>query len=196
MLRRPEEVGQTSADSNLRGSPSTGKTTLCEVLAKRLGLESAAYVREVARRIMREKGYSRDTIADLKMQLEIMEGHIEDEERAIGAANLVLCDRSAIDPIVYAILDVAKQRQSTLLSHPAFERALGRYCESASIFILLAPVKSWVVDDGVRSIENQEECSEVFIQVLRDLGIPYRVLGSDCQSVYERMVLTLGQAYS
>ncbi|KAF5334750.1 hypothetical protein D9611_012907 [Ephemerocybe angulata] len=183
------------------GPSSTGKTTLCEVLAKRLGLESAAYVREVARRIMRERGYSRNTIADLQMQLDIMEGHIEDEERAIEAANLVLCDRSAIDPIVYAILtapsaDVAKQRQSTLFSHPAFERALHRYRESASIFILLAPVKSWVVDDGVRSIENQEKCSEIFIQVLRDLGIPYRVLGSDCQSVYERMVLTLGQAYS
>ncbi|KAJ2928198.1 hypothetical protein H1R20_g8893, partial [Candolleomyces eurysporus] len=179
------------------GPSSTGKTTLCDALAKRLGLESAAYVKEVARRVMREKGYSRDTVGNLQMQLDIMEAHSNEEEKALEAANLVLCDRSAIDPIAYAILtssnaEEARQRKEALVGRLAFKAALERYRDHHSVFILLSPVQAWLIDDGVRSLENQEACMDVFRKVLKDLEIPYRVFGPDCQFLFERLMLTLG----
>lgn len=178
---------------------STGKTTLCDALAKRLGLESAAYVREVARRVMLEKGYSRDTIANLQMQTDIMEAHIRDEEKALEASDLAVCDRSAIDPIAYAILtstspDEKRTRQAMLVENDAFQAALTRYRESESTIVLLAPVDDWVVDDGVRSTENQRECMVVFQGLLEDLNVPYRIVGADCKFLLERVVAVMGFA--
>ncbi|KAJ3528073.1 hypothetical protein NMY22_g9550 [Coprinellus aureogranulatus] len=166
------------------GPSSTGKTTLCGALAKRLGLESAAYVREVARRIMLEKGYSRDTVANLQMQIDIMEAHIRDEEMALAVSDVVVCDRSAMDPIVYAILTSSspsekEARQAKLIGSKSFQTALARYKESGIVIVLLAPVGDWLVDDGIRLTENQEECMAVFQQLLEDLDLPYRVLGAD-----------------
>jgi nicotinamide riboside kinase len=176
---------------------STGKTTLCDALAGRLGLESAAYVREVARRIMRQKGYSRDTISNLQMQSDIMEAHLEEEERALGSSNIVVCDRSAVDPIVYAILTStsaheALARKEKLVGKETFQVALARYRDAESIIVLLAPVKDWVVDDGIRSMEQQEECMGVFQRLLEDLGIPYHILGADRRSLFDRVISVMG----
>ena len=133
------------------------------------------------------------------MQLDIMEGHLAEENEAIKQTNLVLCDRSAIDPIVYALLtassaEEAEARRSTLVDNPVFQAVLPIYRSSASIFVLLAPVKEWLVDDGVRLMENQDKSMEMFHKVLKDLKIPYRELGPSCRSLLERMVLTMGFA--
>ena len=146
---------------------------------------------------MREKGYSRDTIGNLQMQLDIMEAHLDEEEKALEASDLVLCDRSAIDPIAYAILtssdaEEAREREEALIGRLAFKTALERYRDRHSVFILLAPVRAWLIDDGVRSLENQEACMTVYRKILKDLDIPYRVLGSDCQFLFERVTSTLG----
>lgn len=146
---------------------------------------------------MREKGYSRDTIGNLQMQLDILEAHLDEEEEALKQSDTVLCDRSAIDPIAYAILTAsnaaeAREREEALISRLVVKDALTRYRDPYSVFILLTPVREWVIDDGVRSLENQEACGDVFRKLLKDLDIPYRVLGSDCKFLPERMAITLG----
>ena len=108
-----------------------------------------------------------------------------------------MCDRSAIDPIVYAILtssnsDEANERKEALTGHTAFQRALETYQGPHSVFILLAPVEAWLVDDGVRSLEDHEACMNVFIEVLKDLGISYHVFDLNCQFLLERVLLTMG----
>jgi len=180
------------------GPSSTGKTTLCEALAKRLNLEAPAYTTEVAREIIRTHGFTRKNIGMLEMQVAIMEAHLEREEEIDGRTGQIrLCDRSAVDPIVYAILtsendEESHKRRQILINSPKFQRALGGY--QRSVFVLLTPIPEWLVDDGIRHMDNQLQCLEVFRQTLKDLGICYRELGPDMRSVAERTAVVMGLA--
>ncbi|KAJ7027782.1 AAA domain-containing protein [Mycena alexandri] len=136
------------------GPSSTGKTTLCNALAQRLNLKGPQFVTEVARRVIKALGLGREDIGLLDMQKAIMLAHLE-RERENEGSSIQLCDRSAIDPIVYAIFTAAnpadaESRKQVLLDLPEFQQALPRYRES--LFVLLAPVKEWMVDDGFRML--------------------------------------------
>ncbi|KAF8156602.1 AAA domain-containing protein [Crassisporium funariophilum] len=179
------------------GPSSTGKTTLCAALSEKLGLDESAYVTEVARHIMRTKGYTRENIGSIQMQEDIMEGHLQRDEENWKTLPVRVCDRSAIDPIVYAILtspdkDEARRRQDHLTHSARFQKALRRYRQS--IVILLTPVAEWLVDDGVRSTENQDECLKIFRQLLQELDIPYHELGRGTMYLQERVAVTMGLA--
>ncbi|KAF9486151.1 hypothetical protein BDN70DRAFT_794460 [Pholiota conissans] len=180
------------------GPSSTGKTTLCDTLAKRLGLPEHAYVTEVARDVMKTKGYSRHTIASLQMQEDIMDAHFHRED-ALDALEVPIClfDRSALDPIVYAILtskdsEEAKARQAILVGSERFQKVLQKYRAENSIVILLTPVPEWLVDDGVRSLESQNECVMIFRKLLKDLRVDYYELGAEIKFIQERVVAVMG----
>ncbi|TFK19297.1 hypothetical protein FA15DRAFT_674563, partial [Coprinopsis marcescibilis] len=178
------------------GPSSTGKTTLCDVLARRLGLVGPAYITEVARQVMKAKGYTRNDVGHVQMQIDILEEHLKREEKST-TFGVILCDRSAVDPVVYSQLTSetdleAKRRLQLLTANSAFQRALARYRSPSSTVILLAPVKEWVVDDGVRSLEQQDRCLQIYKELLRGWDIPYKEFGSETRFLYERMVLTLG----
>lgn len=177
---------------------STGKTTLCDALARRLGLERPAYVTEIARNVMREKGYSRDTIGLLQMQQDIMGAHFERENMLdeLGCS-IRLFDRSALDAVVYAILtskdvDEAHTRKTFLLDTDNFRRMLARYRSNRSLVILLRPVSEWLHDDGVRSMEHQEECLDIFRALLEELKIEYREFGKEVKFLEERVTSVIG----
>jgi nicotinamide riboside kinase len=89
-------------------------------------------------------------------------------------------------------VEEGRECKEALTGRFALEAALERYRNPHSIFILLAPVQEWLIDDGVRSLDDQEACMTLFRKILKDLGIPYRVFGSDCQFLFERVLLTLG----
>ncbi|RDB18597.1 hypothetical protein Hypma_014703 [Hypsizygus marmoreus] len=176
------------------GPSSTGKTTLCNAVAKKLHLNENAVVGEVARHVMATQGYTRKDVGSLEMQQAIMDAHLQREnEGRMGAVRL--CDRSAIDPIVYAVLtapnaEEAKRRQDILVHSPLFQLALQGYRDS--IFLLLAPVPEWVVDDGVRLIESQARCHDIFKTVLRELDIAFRELGPEMRFLEERIMAVMG----
>jgi nicotinamide riboside kinase len=180
------------------GPSSTGKTTLCEALAKRLNIETSAYVSEVARQVIRTRGFTRENVGMLEMQVAIMEAQLQRErEVEEGTCRIRLSDRSAVDPIVYAVLtskndEESKKRRQILTDSPQFQRALERY--RRSIFVLLTPIPEWLVDDGIRLMDNQMKCLEVFRETLRDMGISYRELGADIRSVAERTSVVMGLA--
>ncbi|KIL64852.1 hypothetical protein M378DRAFT_77695 [Amanita muscaria Koide BX008] len=177
------------------GPSSTGKSTLCTALAKKLNLRETAYVTEVARAVLREKGYSRKDVHRLQIQQEIMLAHLQKEQQARNETqDLILCDRSAVDPIVYAILTSKDEqdgieRRDKFIQLDEFQNILPLYQQS--LFILLESVEEWLVDDGVRSIENQKECFEVFQIILQHLGIKYRVMGSNLRPLEERVETTM-----
>ncbi|KAL0957937.1 hypothetical protein HGRIS_000118 [Hohenbuehelia grisea] len=178
------------------GPSSTGKSTLCGALAKRLGISGKAYVTEVARSVMTAQGYTRNDIGKIEMQRAIMDAQIVKEEEGSGSP-IQLCDRSAIDPIVYSILTAqdsseAENRRMSLVTNPSFQRTLGRYRHS--IFILLSPNPLWLKDDGIRSLEKQEECYLAFKEVLRDFGLGFREIGRDMPMLAERVSLVMGLA--
>jgi nicotinamide riboside kinase len=177
---------------------STGKTTLCNALAKRLGLHETQFVTEVARRVIKAVGLGRESIGMLEMQKAIMLAHLEREQENEDG-NAQLCDRSAVDPIVYAIFTAtdpadAESRKQALVSLPEFQRVLPRY--QTSLFVLLTPVKEWLIDDGFRHVGDETKILTIFRDTLTELGIRYREIGSDMRFLPERtsFVLSLARA--
>lgn len=178
------------------GPSSTGKTTLCDALAQKLGLEKSAYVTEVARHVMKAKGYSRDTISSTQMQEDIMEAHfLLEAESKVHAIRV--WDRTAIDPIVYAILtsrdaEEARRKQDHLTHTANFQKALQKYRQS--IVILLKPVAEWLVDDGIRCTENQDKCLEIYKRLLAEMDISYYEFGRETMFLPERVGIIMGLA--
>ncbi|KAG6373183.1 hypothetical protein JVT61DRAFT_6801 [Boletus reticuloceps] len=176
------------------GPSSTGKTTLCDAVAHSLKLRSWCYITEVARQIMKRRGFTREDMGRIEMQSAIMLAQIEREaevcERARGTGEtLMLSDRSGVDPIVYAVLTAndehqARLKKNLLVEHPTFQCALKRYRKAK--FLLLRPVPEWVVDDGVRSLDQHAHSFHVYRAVLAELGIPYREIGEDMKDLLER----------
>ncbi|KAF7348791.1 hypothetical protein MVEN_01398800 [Mycena venus] len=178
------------------GPSSTGKTTLCNALAKRLGLKEPQFVTEVARRVITALGLGRSDIGLLDMQKAIMLAHLK-QERINGDRRDYLCDRSAVDPIVYAIFTAtnptdAESRKEALVNLPEFQRALPRF--RGALFVLLAPVKEWIIDDGFRHVGDEAEIFAIFRDTLSELGIRYREIGSDMRFLPERTAFVLSLA--
>ena len=145
---------------------------------------------------MTEKGYSRDTLSSLQMQEDIMEAHFLLEQESMTHAVRV-CDRTAIDPIVYAILtsrdeEESRNRQNYLTRSANFQKALQQYRES--IVILLKPVAEWMVDDGIRSTENQDECLKIYRRLLAEMDVPYYEFGREIMFLPERVGFVMGLA--
>ncbi|KAG6905764.1 hypothetical protein DXG01_000850 [Tephrocybe rancida] len=176
------------------GPSSTGKTTLVNALAQKLDLQAPAVVKEVARDVMATQGFSRHDVGSLKMQQAILVAHLKQESSG-QEYPIQICDRSAVDPIVYAVLtssttQEANRRREILVNLPEFRPALEIY--RRSLFLLLTPIPDWLVDDGVRSLEHQNECFEAFITELQKLGIEFRVIGPEMRSREERITRVLG----
>ena len=133
------------------------------------------------------------------MQKAIMNAQLDQEQVARSVAGgsairLVLSDRSAIDPLAYAVLtaaneDDAHERMRILVDTPAFRTALRQYREGT--FILFKPVPEWLVDDGVRSIDNQDSSLEVFCNVLKELEIRYVELGEEIKDLQARVTFVM-----
>ncbi|KAI9462700.1 AAA domain-containing protein [Boletus coccyginus] len=176
------------------GPSSTGKTTLCNAVSQSLKLHSWCYITEVARQIMKRRGFTRGDVGKMEMQIAIMLAQLEREaevcERARNAGEaLILSDRSGVDPIIYAVLTAkdehqAQQKKNLLIGHPTFQNALKRYRRAK--FLLLRPVPEWLVDDGVRSLEQHARSFHLFRAVLAELGISYREIGEDVKDLTER----------
>lgn len=151
-------------------------------------------VSEIARRVMKAHGFTRKDLNRLEMQEAILDAVLEDHEADSGEKPKVH-DRSAIDPIAYAVLtakdeEEASWRKNYLLSNSRFRSALEAYREST--FILLKPVKKWIVDDGTRYIDNLDECYEVFVNILRECEIEFREIGSEIGFLEERVSWLMG----
>ncbi|KAJ8087708.1 hypothetical protein AAF712_014719 [Marasmius tenuissimus] len=201
----------------LIGPSSTGKTTLCNAITKHLSLPPSVHVAEVARNVIRAGGWSRQDIGLLEMQQKILDAHAEKEREVIERQGLLndvddnsggiqlLCDRSAIDPVVYAVLtsrsilephssvdELERSRRDALVNSSSFQAILPTYLEAASHFYLLEPVDSWLEDDGFRHTGDQAESFVIFKRLLGELGIPYRLIGRDMLDLEERVRFVLG----
>ncbi|KAJ3753332.1 AAA domain-containing protein [Lentinula raphanica] len=184
------------------GPSSTGKTTLCNALAQRLCLPTSMHITEVARTVMKEQGYTRADVDSYSMQHAIMTAQVaKDQEARLKASveprqSILVSDRSAVDAVVYAALsDMRTKSNSTqlLIASPEFQTVLPLYRTPRSTFVLLRPIKGWLIDDGVRSLEDGEHCYDMFVKLLRELNIPYVELGESCRWLEERVGVVLGK---
>ena len=134
------------------------------------------------------------------MQRMIMRAQLEQERAArsvagVSAVRMVLSDRSAVDPVAYAVVtaaneDSAEERMRALVDTPEFQTALRQYREG--IFVLFKPVPEWLVDDGVRSMEQQDHIFDVFCKILKKLDIPYVELGEEIKDLQARVTFAMG----
>lgn len=134
------------------------------------------------------------------MQRTILNAQLERELEARSvasrsAARMVLSDRSAIDPVTYSVLTAAneedeRQRKRILVDTPEFQAALRWYQEG--MFILFKPVPEWLVDDGVRSMEEWGQNLEVFRGIWRELEIPFVELGEEIKDLQSRVAFAKG----
>lgn len=146
--------------------------------------------------MMRRTGFSRETVGQLEMQRAIMDAQLEAESKARARAHasaddhILLSDRSAVDAIVYSIITSATEaeameRKKILVNLAQFQQALPWYRQAK--FVLLTPVPEWLVDDGVRSLYDQYHCTEVFRQVLMELGIEFQEMGIEMKKLEDRV---------
>ncbi|KAG8926329.1 hypothetical protein FRC02_008963 [Tulasnella sp. 418] len=195
------------------GPSSAGKTTLCNALEKQIPVK--AYIKEVARTVMRDRGFSRSDVGEggkIEMQYAIMHAQLEAEGKArqrpgdettwpyswtkkpTASDDVVLCDRSALDPIVYVGWCVSNelktQTRKKMLDDEEFQKVLPTY--QKSLFVLLHPVEEWVVDDGVRSLEQRGLFNQELMELLSELKIPFKEIGPEVKDLQERVKLVQG----
>lgn len=125
-----------------------------------------------------------------------MEAHFLLEQESMAHAVRV-CDRTAIDPIVYAILtsrdeEESREKQNHLTRSANFQKALEQYRKS--IVILLKPVAEWLIDDGIRSTENQDQCLQIYRQLLAEMDVSYYEFGREMMFLPERVGFIMGLA--
>ncbi|EMD32885.1 hypothetical protein CERSUDRAFT_87609 [Gelatoporia subvermispora B] len=178
------------------GASSTGKSTLCNALATTLGITQGRYIKEIARTVMREIGFTREHTDTYEMQYAIMAAQLAAEERVLQMPLegdiIMLSDRSAIDPIVYAATSEvpgAAERERLLLGDGAFRAILPFY--RRSLFVLLQPVIEWIVDDGVRSLEDPWRYNSALMKTLDGLEIPYVQIGEETKNIQARIEFVL-----
>ncbi|OJT07640.1 hypothetical protein TRAPUB_1500, partial [Trametes pubescens] len=168
------------------GPSSSGKTTLCDALAQELQVQPPQYIKEVARSVMKTHDFTRDDTDTYEMQHAIMSAQLDAEEQATAALTttklnsgsvVVLSDRSAIDPIVYA---------STSTVPGAMDRRQ-RLLDDSRLQVVLEPVPEWIHDDGVRSLEDPWEYNEALFTTLKQLDIPYVVIGQEKKDILARV---------
>ena len=205
------------------GPSSTGKTTLCGALSKYFLAESQLQsprsdgrgvllysISEVARKVMRERQFTRDDVGTLEMQQAILEAQVKTERDAMASFALsdptkkkvLLSDRCAIDALVYTRKLVSEDAYKTLCESLEFQEALRRYRGERAkgnegghvLFILTLPVSEWLIDDGIRSMSEPEAISEEFRHVLNEMEIPFVELGSEIMELGRRVEWVISKA--
>ncbi|KAH7343654.1 AAA domain-containing protein [Rhizoctonia solani] len=184
------------------GPSSSGKTTLCKALASRLHLPPTQHISEVARTVMRTSNFTRDHVDTLDMQRTIMNAQIATENSArsqVSASEerqdhpFLLCDRSAIDPLVYAALSATEATGGEILAESdGLWHILLIY--RRAVFILLNPVKEWIEDDGVRSLADPSGYPSTYRQYLNQFGIKYYEIDSSLKDLDGRVNVVLSWA--
>ncbi|KAH8733140.1 AAA domain-containing protein [Phaeosphaeriaceae sp. PMI808] len=182
------------------GAQSTGKTTLVNAIEEDFNTYSAAFdihvIREVARTVLREKGFDRLDITNspsraLQLQIHILEAQYNAEmaASALNESALCICDRSGLDPIVYARLFVGPEAMEKIFKSQIWLELETRMKEG--IVILCEAGCSWLEDDGVRLMPNDAaewmRVDAVFRQLLKSRGIPYHVVPMNMLDLGERV---------
>lgn len=188
------------------GPSSSGKTTLCKALATRIQLSPNRHIAEVARSVMKSTSYTRDHVGKLDMQRAILQAQVVAEKNARSqyttndedakqsrAPPFLLCDRSAIDPIVYASFSATDFTGAEILAEsPELQEMLPVYRQA--LFVLLHPVDEWIEDDGVRSLADPRQYPNAYKEHLKRFGIGCQELDHNLKGLDARVDQVLNWA--
>ncbi|EOA85869.1 hypothetical protein ACJQWK_02971 [Exserohilum turcicum] len=185
------------------GAQSTGKSTLInalesclEEIANEYSSQRPLVIREVARTVLRENHFRREDIATLparalQLQRHILAAQYYAETTACpeGASTWYICDRSGLDPIVYAKCFVGDYAAAEMLASEFWQGLEDRMKES--IVILCEAGCQWLEDDGVRLMPKDEKewmrIDAAFRDLLRIRGISFYIISKDMTDLRERV---------
>jgi nicotinamide riboside kinase len=185
------------------GAQSTGKTTLVNALeaywadiTPENSSQRPRMVREVARTILeKEPSHREDMLTSptraLQLQQLILASQYDAETRvrAANACTWYICDRSGLDPIVYAKCFVGEDAAAEMLASEVWQELEDRMKEG--LVITCEAGCHWLVDDGLRLMpKNVEEWMHVdaaFRELLEERGIGFSVVPKDMVDLHERV---------
>jgi nicotinamide riboside kinase len=187
------------------GPQSTGKTTLINALKQRLD-PAVPVIREVARKVMQDKGYTREDVDSddgerrFSMQRDIFNAQLEAEGKILDSETdaTLLSDRCAIDPVVYLAHYSGAEDARKITSTDDWQKVCRRYADTTrSLIILLLPVMEFLVDDNIRyvakSVQEWRALATTFQTLMKEEGIPVVEIGEECLELQERVAVVLEQ---
>ena len=167
------------------GAQCTGKTTLTEAIHEHLIshqlVPSTALIKEAARGVLLDHGFTRDDILSspircMQLQSLIIETQLAQEKRLDGFP-MLLSDRSGVDPLVYAAMYGPEGAVGSLAGGATWEQLKTRMKDA--IVIVCEPVVGWLFDDGVRLMPRDEmewiRTHELICSLMMTLGIEFDV---------------------
>ncbi|RAQ99037.1 AAA domain-like protein [Stemphylium lycopersici] len=190
------------------GAQCTGKTTLVNALEKMLSRSEQishecavsskpVVIREVARKVLKEKQFNRDDITTspsraLLLQQHILNAQFQAEQNALGLhtpAMSYISDRSGLDPIVYAQLFVSEEAADEMLVSETWRELEHRMKQS--VVILCEAGCVWLTDDGTRlmptGMEEWMRIDKAFRDQLAARDIEYFVVPKGMIGIEERV---------
>ncbi|EMD86657.1 hypothetical protein COCC4DRAFT_73778 [Bipolaris maydis ATCC 48331] len=185
------------------GAQSTGKSTLVNALegcfeesGNGINTKRPLIIREVARKVLKKYNFKREDIATLpiralQLQQRILAAQYDAETTACpaGASTWYICDRSGLDPIVYAKCLVGEHAAAEMLASESWRELEDRM--KKSIVILCEAGCQWLKDDGVRLMPKDEvewmRIDAAFRDLLRIRGIGFSVIPKDIANLEERV---------
>lgn len=172
------------------GVSATGKTTLIGDLVKHFAIQEErsklGIITEVARKLVQCSGLSPPTIRSGdkdSMQLQRTILWVQRvRENAASTSELVLADRSGLDPLVFAKYYGQDNSMFAAMARSEDWTILHRNMQQDALVVLCEPQISWYVEDDVRvvldSASELAELHQVFLELLREHQIPFVVLPS------------------
>ncbi|KAL4970491.1 ATP/GTP-binding protein [Aspergillus stella-maris] len=183
------------------GAQCTGKTTLVRVLQEAISKQHPSLhlktISEVARHVLQKHQFTRDDIAynpprALELQQLILAAQYA-EENSPSPTDVVLSDRSGVDPIVYAINYGPPQSRDLLEDSSEWHYLRDRMRKA--LVILCPPQQEWLKDDGTRLMSSTmaewEHTHSTFIQVLEENEIPFQAIPRELTGLGERVEFVL-----
>ena len=174
----------------LTGPSSTGKTHLLdEQLRKSMGC--ATFHEETARIILAKKGMTgKDLLEDkqkhMRFQMDLVQQEFDSLEKKRKTGTIHVSDRSALDALVYMEHRGTEEHTRELRSMPEFQSFV-QFCQDSDhcLVVLFPVVQELREDDEVRilgDIEEERRFFELFETTLKDLNIPYVVIGANLET--------------
>lgn len=187
------------------GAQCTGKTTLCNGLIDQIHDQHSqlkvAMLSETARHVLELHQYTKNDVRGggqrcLELQRLILHSQLEKErEFRSQGIDVVVSDRCAVDPLVYAAFFCGMEAIEELLIECDKADMMNQLRQST--IVLCEPIQEWLFDDGTRLMPlNMDEWHEMhsqFRNLLEAFRIDYIVLTQTVRSLTDRVNFVLAK---
>lgn len=180
------------------GAQCTGKTTLFNALVAHFSNATfptlPTAIPEQARILQHAESLPRTSIRDGASACQDFQRSLVLAQHAAEAAvphgSWAICDRSGVDPVVYARRLISADAAAAVMNMPEW-RELERAVKNGVVVVCEPGVEEWLVDDGVRVMPDGDEdwrrMHSLFCDLLEEMGVLYAVLGPCVRDINDRV---------